>query len=86
MLSTTGFSCSRTKPDRPDEAAFCPAAAFIDTKEYELQPLADKSDKTFHLWAADMAKKYPDLKNSYEQLRECWDHYHVPKQKNPGQK
>lgn len=54
----------------------CPSSAFIDPQAYELTAPADQSDYEFRKFVVDMATKYPTLKLSYQQLRECWDTYH----------
>lgn len=48
----------------------------VDPKDYEVEGPASPSYKDFKTYAADMAEKYPDLKNSYTLLLECWNHYH----------
>lgn len=75
MGSTT---CSR-KPDPPSDVVVCPSSAFIDEKEYEISKLESLSDNEFHKKMAELAKKYPELKGAYGDLRECWDHYHGDK-------
>jgi len=58
----------------------CPSSAFINEKDYELGPLVSKDDLEYHRKMAELLQKYPNLKNAYGDLRECWDHYH-PKEK-----
>lgn len=79
MVSLTAFGGCPKRPDVPAELAVCPSSAFIDEKEYELQDLHSNSDKEFHAWAADAIGKYPELKNAYHDLRQCWDYYHKKK-------
>lgn len=55
---------------------FCPSSAFIVEKEYEIPDLVDNDEVKFKLHAADVAAKYPNLKNAYGDLLECWNHYH----------
>jgi phosphorylcholine metabolism protein LicD len=72
MGSTT---CSR-KPDPPSDVVICPSSAFINLKDYEIQELKSLSDNEFHAKMAELAEKYPNLKNAYGDLLECWNHYH----------
>lgn len=51
----------------------CPSTAFIDPKDYELTAPIDDSEKEFKRFVIDMATKYPNLKLSYQDLRECWE-------------
>ena len=59
----------------------CSSGAFIDEKKYELNPPADNSDIEFRKFVVDMATKYPTLKLSYHELRDCFESVHG-KQKN----
>jgi len=59
----------------------CASGAFIDTKKYELVAPMDESEREFKRFVIDMATKYPTLKLSYEELRECFESTHG-KQKN----
>lgn len=75
MMSVMLLTSCRSVPVSK-QPVFCPSSAFIDEKDYELGELETNSDKEFHKWAAVMASKYPNLKNAYSDLRECWDYYH----------
>jgi hypothetical protein len=59
----------------------CSSGAFIDVKQYELTAPVDDSEKEFKKFVIDMATKYPTLKLSYSELRECFESVHG-KQKN----
>lgn len=70
----SGCPWGGTKKGSPkivDAPIICPAAARINLKSYELKALTSKDDTEFHLWAADMAAKYPNLKNAYKALYDC---------------
>ena len=54
----------------------CAGGAFIDEKYYELTAPVDDSEKAFKAFVIDMATKYPSLKLSYHQLRECFESVH----------
>jgi hypothetical protein len=67
----------------------CPSEAFIDITKYVLPPppkRADdsdaakkKQDKEFRQWQANAIGKYPELKNAYALLSNCWFTYHPVK-------
>ena len=59
----------------------CSSGAFIDERKYELVAPADDSEYEFKRFVIDMATKYPTLKLSYSELRECFESVHG-KQKN----
>lgn len=54
----------------------CASGAFIDVKKYELTAPADESEKEFKRFVIDMATKYPTLKLSYQELRDCFESVH----------
>lgn len=64
-------SFGKKNPKVIDVPMICPAGAIADLKKYELKELTSKDDAEFHAWAATMAGKYPQLKNSYELLYNC---------------
>lgn len=73
-------SCSitdrlRTKPS-PDK--FCASAAIVDPAAYEIDGPTDNSRAAFERWVNELAVKYPDLKNRYSMLLECWTFYEKP--------
>lgn len=73
-LLLAGCPWGGTKKGNPkivDPPIICPEAARINLKNYELKALTSKDDKEFHLWAANMAAKYPNLKNAYAALYDC---------------
>jgi uncharacterized lipoprotein YajG len=70
----TSCAAFKTSQKAPDEVFICPSNAFIDTKDYAITGPKDRAD--FKRYAADMAKKYPVLKDAYGLLYDCWTHYH----------
>ncbi len=75
-------SCATFKNSRrlPDTNPFiCPQAAYVDMRQFELE--GPKTNAEFLLYAADMAIKYPQLKDAYTLLYQCVDKYHpIPKE------
>lgn len=75
-------SCATFKNSRqlPNTNPFiCPQAAYLDMRQFELE--GPKTEAEFLLYAADMAIKYPQLKDAYTLLYQCVDKYHpIPKE------